>query len=75
MNITINGYNIDYNITGEGDKTVVILQGWGTKHEIYNQIAACINTKYRVVQFDFRDLEIVTSQEKHGQYPIMQYFL
>lgn len=53
MNITIDGYNIDYNITGEGDKTVVILQGWGTKYEVYNQIAACINTKYKVVQFDF----------------------
>ncbi len=53
MNITIDGYNIDYNITGEGDKTVVILQGWGTKHEVYNLAAACIHTSYKVVQFDF----------------------
>lgn len=53
MNIIIDGYNIDYNITGEGDKTVVILQGWGTKYDVYNLVASCINTKYRVVQFDF----------------------
>lgn len=53
MNITIDGYNIDYNITGNGDKTVVILQGWGTKHQVYDSVAACIYTSYKVVQFDF----------------------
>ena len=30
MNIVVDGYNICYKTTGTGDKTVVILQGWGT---------------------------------------------
>lgn len=53
MNIEVDGYNICYKITGEGTHTVVILQGWGTKYEMYDLVANSINEKYRVVQFDF----------------------
>lgn len=53
MNIEVDGYNICYKITGEGDKTVVILQGWGTDLGVYDSVAAAISGKYRVVQFDF----------------------
>ncbi len=55
MNITIDGYNINYKITGpEGaEKTAVILQGWGTGMDLYDFAAGCINDGYRVVQFDF----------------------
>ena len=53
MELEIDGYRIRYQITGAGDSTVVILQGWGTKYEVYDSVAACINSKYRVVQFDF----------------------
>ena len=55
MNITIDGYNINYKITGpEGaSKTAVILQGWGTGMDLYDFAAGCINDGYRVVQFDF----------------------
>ena len=53
MNIDINGYNICYKITGEGDETVVILQGWGTHLGVYDSVANSINEKYKVVQFDF----------------------
>lgn len=52
MNITVSGYNINYKITGEGEDTLVILQGWGTKMEVYDSVAASVNHKYRVVQFD-----------------------
>lgn len=53
MNININGYNICYKITGDGEETVVMLQGWGTHLGIYDSVANAINDKYRFVQFDF----------------------
>lgn len=51
--LEIDGYKIKYKITGQGDKTVVILQGWGTTLEVYDLVANCINEAYRVVQLDF----------------------
>lgn len=53
MEIIVDGYKISYKITGEGEETVVILQGWGTELSVYDSVAACINSQYRVVQFDF----------------------
>lgn len=53
MNIEVDGYNICYKITGSGTETVVILQGWGTDLGVYDSVAASINEKYQVVQFDF----------------------
>lgn len=53
MNIDINGYNINYKITGpETGRTAVILQGWGTGLDLYDFAAGCISDGYRVVQFD-----------------------
>ena len=54
MNIVVDGYNICYKITGTGDKTVVILQGWGTDLGVYDSVAGVIDgSRYRVIQFDF----------------------
>lgn len=53
MNTVINGYNICYNKKGEGDETVVILQGWGTHLGMYDSIADILKEKYTVIQFDF----------------------
>ena len=55
MNITIDGYNINYKITGPDDAetTAVILQGWGTGLDLYDFAAGCINDSCRVVQLDF----------------------
>ncbi len=53
MEQIIDGYHIRYKITGGGRDTVVILQGWGTRLEVYDSVAAAINGKYRVVQLDF----------------------
>ena len=53
MNITIDGCSISYKITGDGNETVVMLQGWGTDLGVYDSIAAILNSKYRFVQFDF----------------------
>ncbi len=52
MNTEVDGYNICYKITGEGDETVVILQGWGTDLGVYDSVAGSINDKYKVIQFD-----------------------
>lgn len=53
MNIEVDGYNVCYKITGDGEQTVVVLQGWGTDLGVYDSVAGSINEKYRVVQFDF----------------------
>ena len=54
MNIVVDGYNICVKTTGTGDKTVVILQGWGTDLGVYDSVAGVIDgSKYRVIQFDF----------------------
>lgn len=53
MNIEIDGYNICCKVTGSGDKTAVILQGWGTDLGVYDSVAVAINKEYRVIQFDF----------------------
>jgi pimeloyl-ACP methyl ester carboxylesterase len=53
MNIVVDGYNICCKITGDGEETVVMLQGWGTDLGVYDSVANAINEKYRFVQFDF----------------------
>ena len=50
--IAIDGYDINYKITGNGPETVVILQGWGTTLEVYDSIARVLAPAYRVVQLD-----------------------
>lgn len=52
MNISIDNYNINYKITGQG-KVVVILQGWGTSLDLYDCVANTINSHYQVIQLDF----------------------
>ncbi len=52
MNITVNGYNISYKITGEGAKTAVMLQGWGTDLSVYDSVANAFDEGWRFVQFD-----------------------
>lgn len=52
MNINIDGYNINYKITGDSPDTVVMLQGWGTNLNVYDSVADTINEKYRFVQLD-----------------------
>lgn len=52
MNIEVDGYNICYKISGNGEKTAVMLQGWGTDLGVYDSVADTINSEYRFVQFD-----------------------
>jgi len=52
MNINIDGYNINYKITGSGSKYAVMLQGWGTGMDMYDSVAAAMGDEYSFVQFD-----------------------
>ncbi len=52
MYINIDGYEICYKITGEGDRDAVILQGWGTNLSVYDSVASDICSDYRVIQLD-----------------------
>lgn len=53
MELTVDGYKINYKETGTGEEVLVILQGWGTELAVYDSVAACVNSKLRVIQFDF----------------------
>ncbi len=52
MQTEIDGYKIHYNIKGDGNKYVIILQGWGTKLELYNTVVDSLCDKYKVVSLD-----------------------
>ena len=52
MYAKINGLKINYKITGEGERTAVMLQGWGTTMEMYDSVAACVSDGMRFVQLD-----------------------
>ncbi|MCR4740441.1 MAG: alpha/beta hydrolase [Lachnospiraceae bacterium] len=52
MNVSVNGYNINYKESGTGERTAVMLQGWGTTLEVYDSVAASVNDGYRFIQFD-----------------------
>ena len=53
MNTVIDGYNINYKITGDGPETIIMLQGWGTSLKIYDSLAPVLSKRYKFVQFDF----------------------
>ena len=52
MYIKVDGYNIEYKVTGEGDNIAVIIQGWGTKLAVYDSIAKLLSEKFKVITFD-----------------------
>ena len=49
----VNGFDVAYTILGEGEKTAVVCQGWGTNFEMYEVVANAISDEYRVILFDF----------------------
>ncbi|MCH3967741.1 MAG: alpha/beta hydrolase [Atopobiaceae bacterium] len=52
MNINIDGYSVNYKVSGDGPRTAVMLQGWGTTLEVYDSVASAIDSDYRFVQLD-----------------------
>ena len=63
--IAIDGYDINYKITGNGPETVVILQGWGTTLEVYDSIARVLAPAYRVLSVH-KDEETAVYAAAHG---------
>ncbi len=53
MEMTIDGQYVHYKDQGAGDITVLILQGWGTRCELYDSVANILLPAYRVIQLDF----------------------
>lgn len=51
METVVDGLHIRYQIDGEGD-TVLVLQGWGTRLEVYQSIADILSSGYQVVRLD-----------------------
>lgn len=48
----IEGYELTYEITGSGSRTVIILQEWGTNTQCYEKVSEIIDSEYRVVRLD-----------------------
>lgn len=75
MNIVVDGYNICYKTTGTGDKTVVILQGWGTDLGVYDSVAGVIDgSRYRVIQFDFPASAAAMNRRNPGMWTDLRIF-
>lgn len=51
METIVDGLHIKYETAGQGEP-VVVLQGWGTKLEIYRSIAECLSSRYQVILLD-----------------------
>ncbi len=49
METVVDGYRIQYKVFGDGERTAVILQGWGTTLEVYDSVASCLAVKFRVI--------------------------
>ncbi len=51
--VNIDGYDIEYKIIGNGEKTISILQGWGTDMKLYDAMADVLSDLgYKVVQLN-----------------------
>ena len=51
MNRTINGININYEETGEGE-LIVLLHGWGSNIKLFANLIDLLSKKYKVVAMD-----------------------
>ena len=75
MNIVVDGYNICYKTTGTGDKTVVILQGWGTDLGVYDSVAGVIDgSRYRVIQLISRASAAAMNRRNPGMWTDLRIF-
>ena len=52
MRIDVDGLEISYKISGEGERYAVMLQGWGTEYGMYDSVAAALVGEYVFLQFD-----------------------
>lgn len=51
METIVDGLHIKYEVEGQGEP-VVVLQGWGTKLEVYQCVADCLSSRYQVIRLD-----------------------
>ncbi len=70
MDLTVDGYRIQYKEAGSGD-VVVILQGWGTQMEVYDSIVQILSGQYRVIRLDLPGFG--ASEEPHEPWSVEDY--
>jgi len=51
LNVDINGLNINYNLKGDGE-LIVLLHGWGSNINLFENLIQLLSKKYRVVAMD-----------------------
>lgn len=49
----INGLNIEYSISGEGEIPVLLLHGWGSSFEVYNGIISALGDRCKLYALNF----------------------
>lgn len=52
MQISIDGYNLNYNDIGEGTP-VLLLHGWGSSTDAFNYITKTFSDRFRMISLDF----------------------
>lgn len=52
MKLLVNGQLIEYEDTGSG-RVLLLLHGWGTNLNTFDQLASHLSKKFRVIRFDF----------------------
>ncbi len=65
MELVIDGYKISYKETGDGEDTVIILQGWGTNMAVYDSVDTESSS------LTSRDLGTATNPGKRGLWRTM----
>lgn len=45
--------NLDYELIGDGDTTVVLMHGWGMDKSCFNKVVQRINPRYQILSLDF----------------------
>jgi len=52
MNCIVNGKSINYTVSGEGVKNIVLLHGWGDSLATFSELSKIISKRYTVIALD-----------------------
>ena len=71
--IKVNGVNLYYHETGNGDETIVFSHGYLMSHKMFSDQIDLLSERYRVIAFDHRGHgESEKIQESFGIYDLME---
>ena len=52
--LTDDNVKLFYDVTGEGDKTLVLIHGWSAHHDFFKKQIPELSKKYKIVSYDLR---------------------